>query len=376
MTINNLIGWQSAPWLRVGEGGVLHAAKILFLGGEHDLAGSTHVSILPGLFPPISLGVAYRGKGQLIAARRRRQLSQTRNSLDEREEIRLEVQYDIIYRFFEERHFFPSIPNPRSILECGYGRGQWAVQVAEDYEQCEVSRQEEEHHPFHLPAPIEKLLADPVKLRSVYPEPLPDQPDNLSLYGYNLNDRFDVPDVFEYKPYDLIHSRFVAQGIKSTRWPTYVQDMKRLLKPTGWVQMAEYYLNIQSNSGRLGIDSALRKWWGKYVEAMESSRRDPRVGPQRLGRLLSDAGYKHINLNTFQLPIGGWRSEPHMAKIGRDSVEMVSELLESASLWLFTDRLGMSAAEVGTLNSDAKRELRDTTLQLYLPIYVAWARRS
>ncbi|KAL5451275.1 hypothetical protein PMIN07_008661 [Paraphaeosphaeria minitans] len=152
--------------------------------------------------------------------------------------------------------------------------------------------------------------------------------------------------------------------------------MKRLLKPTGWVQMAEYYLNIQSNSGRLGIDSALRKWWGKYVEAMESSRRDPRVGPQRLGRLLSDAGYKHINLNTFQLPIGGWRSEPHMAKIGRDSVEMVSELLESASLWLFTDRLGMSAAEVGTLNNDAKRELRDTTLQLYLPIYVAWARRS
>ncbi|KAL5407410.1 hypothetical protein PMIN03_000414 [Paraphaeosphaeria minitans] len=270
----------------------------------------------------------------------------------QREEIRLEVQYDIIYRFFEERHFFPSIPNPRSILECGYGRGQWAVQVAEDYEQCEVTGLD------------------------IYPEPLPDQPDNLSLYGYNLNDRFDVPDVFEYKPYDLIHSRFVAQGIKSTRWPTYVQDMKRLLKPTGWVQMAEYYLNIQSNSGRLGIDSALRKWWGKYVEAMESSRRDPRVGPQRLGRLLSDAGYKHINLNTFQLPIGGWRSEPHMAKIGRDSVEMVSELLESASLWLFTDRLGMSAAEVGTLNSDAKRELRDTTLQLYLPIYVAWARRS
>lgn len=57
-----------------------------------------------------------------------------------------------------------------------------------------------------------------------------------------------------------------------------------------------------------------------------------------------------------------------MARIGRDSVEMVSELIESASLWLFTDCLGMSAAEVEMLNNNAKMELRDTTLQLYLPM--------
>lgn len=66
----------------------------------------------------------------------------------QREEIRLEVQHDIIYRFFGETLFFPSIPNPRSILECGYGRGQWAVQVAEDYELCEVSRHGEERYIF------------------------------------------------------------------------------------------------------------------------------------------------------------------------------------------------------------------------------------
>lgn len=57
-----------------------------------------------------------------------------------------------------------------------------------------------------------------------------------------------------------------------------------------------------------------------------------------------------------------------MAQIGRDSVEMVSELLESASVLPFTDRLGMSAAEVETLNREAKSELRDTSLQLYLPM--------
>jgi hypothetical protein len=61
-------------------------------------------------------------------------------------------------------------------------------------------------------------------------------------------------------------------------------------------------------------------------------------------------------------------TEPHMARLGRNSVEMVSELLDSASLWLFTDRLGMSAAQVEALNNAARMELHNTSLQLYLPM--------
>lgn len=55
-----------------------------------------------------------------------------------------------------------------------------------------------------------------------------------------------------------------------------------------------------------------------------------------------------------------------MARIGRDSVEMMGELLESVSLWLFTERLGWTAARVATLNSEVRTELQDTSLQLYV----------
>ena len=51
MTIDGPIGRQSARWLRVRESHVPHAANVLFLGGEHDLAESTHVLFLPGLVP-------------------------------------------------------------------------------------------------------------------------------------------------------------------------------------------------------------------------------------------------------------------------------------------------------------------------------------
>lgn len=82
--------------------------------------------------------------------------------------------------------------------------------------------------------------------------------------------------------------------------------MRLLLKPTGWVQLVEYYLNVQSNTGRLTSESALRRWWENYVTAMETSMRDARAA-RNLAQLLIEANYRRVGSNTFQLPIGGWR---------------------------------------------------------------------
>lgn len=39
---------------------------------------------------------------------------------------------------FENRLIFPPVPRPRRILECGSGSGAWAIEVAEQYPECEV----------------------------------------------------------------------------------------------------------------------------------------------------------------------------------------------------------------------------------------------
>jgi hypothetical protein len=59
---------------------------------------------------------------------------------DELEEDRLAAQHSIIFRLFGDRLFFPGIQvaNPRSILDLGYGGGDWCVQCAEEFEDCEV----------------------------------------------------------------------------------------------------------------------------------------------------------------------------------------------------------------------------------------------
>ena len=48
------------------------------------------------------------------------------------------MQHNILYQLFGDKSFFPDILNPTSILECGYGSGDWVVQIADEYEDCEV----------------------------------------------------------------------------------------------------------------------------------------------------------------------------------------------------------------------------------------------
>lgn len=61
-------------------------------------------------------------------------------AVDDREESRLMTQHRLVCRIFGDRLFSSRVPmeEPRAILECGYGNGDWAVQCAEEFEDCEV----------------------------------------------------------------------------------------------------------------------------------------------------------------------------------------------------------------------------------------------
>ncbi|KAH6611912.1 hypothetical protein C7974DRAFT_324110 [Boeremia exigua] len=275
---------------------------------------------------------------------------------DELEEDRLTAQHDVLFKLFGNHLFSPYIGTryPQKILECGYGGGDWSVQVAEEFEDCEITAVD------------------------IYPMLVADQPENLGLCSYNLNDRLNDPEVFQARAYDLIHSRCISAGIKSNRWPSYIRDMKLLLRPSGWVQVVEYYLNIQSSSGRLTDHSAVRRWWMAYAEAMSRMNRDPRIGT-RLQHLFSEARFADVRVETMQLPIGDWEpgeyfsvltrvADPVRASIGKDTVGMMGDLLESLGLWPLTRHLNWTAAEFTRLINEVRTELQNNELKLYVPV--------
>lgn len=146
------------------------------------------------------------------------------------------------------------------------------------------------------------LWAEKVTGIDIYPAQPSDCPENVVLECDDLNR--PLTDVYDENHFDLIHSHFVAPGIHRRRWPSYVQDLVKILKPGGWVQMAELYYNIQSDSGMLTEEHALYQWGEKYRSAMERDR-DPRVG-NRLVELMRTARLGEVQSRYIPLPIGEW----------------------------------------------------------------------
>jgi hypothetical protein len=59
---------------------------------------------------------------------------------DEEEEDRLTAQHELMMMLFGNALWSPRIPvsNPRKVLDCGYGGGDWCFACAQAFEDCEV----------------------------------------------------------------------------------------------------------------------------------------------------------------------------------------------------------------------------------------------
>ncbi|KAH0597256.1 hypothetical protein MHUMG1_04633 [Metarhizium humberi] len=144
--------------------------------------------------------------------------------VDEEEVAHLELMHSVLCRLFDGRLIFPPVNEPKRILDCGFGAGDWALDVARAYPDCEV------------------IGVD------ICPNMIPeDQPENLVFQIDDLNARF----TFSPGQFDVVHSQMMSGGINASRWHGYIQDIFRVLRPGGWCQMVEIYFNAQSDNGTL-----------------------------------------------------------------------------------------------------------------------------
>lgn len=71
------------------------------------------------------------------------------NNLGQEEISRLELMHSVLCRVFDDRLIFPPVGSPSRVLDCGCGAGDWAVDVARRFPDCEVRLQ----FRFRLPVP-------------------------------------------------------------------------------------------------------------------------------------------------------------------------------------------------------------------------------
>ena len=142
--------------------------------------------------------------------------------------------------------------------------------------------------------------------------------------------------------FDLVNSRLLAEGINADRWPSYIKELRQVLKRGGWLQMVEVQLHFQSSTGRLSDNSNLTRWWQWYTHGMQLMNKNARIA-RDLGGLLTAEGFENVRSLSLDLPIGGWNTSmrwpkcvprnihlltfaPDQASLGRDNLENVDQM--------------------------------------------------
>ncbi|PHH61094.1 hypothetical protein CDD81_805 [Ophiocordyceps australis] len=259
--------------------------------------------------------------------------------IDEDEIARLELMHSIFHKVFDNRLIFPPISSPKKILDCGCGAGDWAVQVARRYPECEI------------------LGID------ISPHMIPeDAPRNLEIQIDDLNGEFTFPS----NEFDLVHSQMMAGGINAQRWRSYLRDILRVLRPGGWCQMVEMYFNAQSDNGTLKRDAALSRWSSHYLDSLHPQK-DLRAALQ-LPRWMRSAGFTEVETRLLTLPMCAWSNDARERSIGEANSQNVPLLLHSLALYPLTQLGSMPIDEFDKIVEQAKAEASNPSLKAYFPL--------
>ncbi|KAF4631398.1 hypothetical protein G7Y89_g6735 [Cudoniella acicularis] len=270
--------------------------------------------------------------------------------IDEDELERLDIMNNVLNRVFDGRLLFPPLSRPRRILDCGYGNGSWAVEVADQNPRCEVLG---------------------IDINPWQPEEIP-----RNLFTFPAHN------------FDLVHSQMMANGIHVNRWTEYLRDMFRVTRPGGWCQMVELYYNVQSDNGSLTdgsskdrnskcmrlssfhTDHALRQWSTRYLESLQSLK-DLRV-PLRLPTLMREAytlvpGPLASNRKSPKALVAETYADQRENEIGAANRENVQRFLSSLAVYPLTERLGMTIQDVHLLVAQARLEADNPAFKAYFP---------
>ncbi|KAI8145326.1 S-adenosyl-L-methionine-dependent methyltransferase [Fennellomyces sp. T-0311] len=110
-----------------------------------------------------------------------------------------------------------------SVLDAGCGTGVWTVDMSKRYPQ----------------STFEGIDISPTFAH------VKSKPGNCSFKTYDITQPFPFPD----NHFDYVHQRFLIAGIPEKEWQTVVNNVMRVVKPGGYVELMETVIPDISNCG-------------------------------------------------------------------------------------------------------------------------------
>ena len=259
---------------------------------------------------------------------------------DEEEIHRLDFQHYML-RYALRGNYAAPVRQPRNILDVGAGTGRWGLEMAQHFPQAEVTGVD--------------IALSPSEGNA--------QPGHD---GHSGNYTFVQADILEGLPFadasfDFVHQRLVFLAVPTARFQGVVNELARVTRPGGWVELVEGG-GLSESSGE-----AVQTWLHWLGVASAQRGIDARQGSQ-IGQFLTTAGLDNVHTREFLLPAG-----QHGGRLGTMLAANFYAIIEAFRAPIVSNGV---ATEQG-YDEIAQAVRRDVAEgRCFWPVYVAYGQRA
>ncbi|KAF1811384.1 S-adenosyl-L-methionine-dependent methyltransferase [Eremomyces bilateralis CBS 781.70] len=241
-------------------------------------------------------------------------------------------------------HLSPIDPTPQQILDVGTGTGIWAIDIADAYPSASV------------------IGTD---LSPIQPEFIPP------------NCTFEIDDAtvewtYPEDHFDFIHIREMFGSIPD--WDFFLAQAHKATRPGGWVEVLEHSVRPISDDGGVGPEHFYTTWGNTVVRMGEVFGKSFAIWDEVKGRM-ERAGFVDVHEVPFVWPMNGWSKDPKLKELGKWNQLRMHDGVEGFMLRLLTTVGGWSYDGAQKFLEDMKKQLKDTSVQAFLPGSVVYGRK-
>lgn len=199
------------------------------------------------------------------------------------EEERLDLQHRVLKYALKGNYVAPVGKGVTSVLDVGSGTGIWGRELALRFLSASV---------FGVDLEPPHADSSSASIRSL--------PPNYHFMQGNILQGLPFPD----GTFDFTHQRLLVGGIPTHNWQRVVQELVRVTRPGGWIELLESF-SVFVNAGP--ATERLSKWWRdlgllRGIDLAQAVERG-------LGTLLMQSGLKQVTQSPIDIPTGAWNTQ-------------------------------------------------------------------
>ncbi|KAK0113507.1 hypothetical protein ONS96_014370 [Cadophora gregata f. sp. sojae] len=240
---------------------------------------------------------------------------------DEQEQERADLQHHLYLLTYDGKlSIIPDLEenNSQHVLDVGTGTGIWAIDYADEHPEA--------------------------KVRGI--DISPDQPSYVPT-----NASFEIDDLEE---------------------PWHFSEKNTT--PGGYIEVSDICFPVLTDDNSFPEDSALQSWAQQQLKGSKIIGR-PLDAAKNHQAELQRVGYTDVTVKHFIWPMNRWPKDEKYKELGTWNCENFTAGVSGFSLALYTRVLGWTPEQLEVFLVDVRKEMKDTKIHSYWPIYTIYARK-